>query len=68
MYGYTPLHMACSWPQPEVVRKLIDLGANLDARNNELKTPLALACNEGNTKVSHLDSWSSPSYTIIFFS
>ena len=52
MYGYTPLHMACSWPQPEVVRKLIDLDANLDARNNELKTPLALACDEGNTKVT----------------
>ena len=51
MYGYTPLHMACSWPQPEVVQKLIELGANLDARNNELKTPLALACDEGSTKV-----------------
>ena len=51
MYGYTPLHMACSWPQPEVVQKLIELGAKLDARNNELKTPLALACDEGSTKV-----------------
>ena len=52
MFGYTPLHMACSWPQPEVVQKLIELGANVEARNHELKTPLSLASDEGNTKVN----------------
>ena len=37
-----------------MVAKLIELGANVDARNNDLRTPLALACDEGSTKVVRL--------------
>ena len=51
MYGDTPLHEACRAHRAEVTERLIQLGAQLDARNMELKTPLHVASLHGNPEV-----------------
>ncbi len=38
--GSTPLHLAALWGQADCVKLLIDAGAELDAVNIELNTPL----------------------------
>jgi ankyrin repeat protein len=44
--GDTPLHCACA--HPEAMRLLIDMGANLEATNNNGETPLMRAASIGN--------------------
>lgn len=51
MYGDTPLHDACFEHREDVTERLIQLGAQLDARNMELKTPLHVASLYGNAEV-----------------
>ena len=51
MYGDTPLHEACIHHQAEITERVIQLGAQLDARNMELKTPLHVASYYGTTDV-----------------
>ena len=41
--GYTPLHVACEKGFPEIVKILIDAGADVDASDNLGNTPL-MAC------------------------
>lgn len=51
--GYTPLHVAVDAGQCEVIIKLMELGANLEARSAKDYTPLALAT----LKVGHVETW-----------
>lgn len=45
--GYTPLHMAVLANNPEMVKMLLDRGANKDAQTLYGKTPRALAVEKG---------------------
>ena len=47
----TALHMAASHKQTDIVRMLIDNGANLRCKDDEETTPLLAACTEGNVQV-----------------
>ena len=51
MYGDTPLHEACNAYHAEATERLIQLGAHLDARNMQLRTPLHVASFYGNPEV-----------------
>lgn len=49
--GYTPLHRACYYNNPEVVQTLIEWGANIEAVNSrDGHTPLHTACISGSTE------------------
>lgn len=50
--GYTPLHLAADAGQCEVISRLFELGADLEAVSTKGWTPLALA----NMKVGNADS------------
>ena len=41
--GYTPLHVAAHWANPEVTTKLIELGADVNARDSKSNNPLHAA-------------------------
>lgn len=41
--GFTPLHLAVEKGYPDIVRMLVNSGADLDARNTEGKTPVEVA-------------------------
>ena len=43
----TPLHLAVMMRMPDVVRKLMAAGADVDPRDNKGDTPLHIACREG---------------------
>lgn len=43
-YGSTPLHYACISQRETVVRRLIEVGADIDARDKSGRTPLMIAC------------------------
>ena len=45
--GWTPLMVAVSWQKPEMVRLLLDRGANVQARNGEEDTALHIATRAG---------------------
>lgn len=52
-FGYTKtslLHAACYDGKPEIAELLLELGADVNARERDLRTPLHLAANQG-----HLD-------------
>lgn len=63
--GMTALHMAASHNQTEIVKMLIDCGANLRCKDDEDSTPLHAAAAEGSLKVvrnlfeagARLDGW-----------
>lgn len=43
----TPLHLACSYNQPEIARMLLEAGAQMRIREESGYTPLHLAAAEG---------------------
>lgn len=63
--GMTALHMAASHNQAEIVKMLIDSGANLRCKDEEDSTPLHAAASEGNLRIvrmlfeagARLDGW-----------
>lgn len=52
-YGSTPLHYACISQRGEVVRRLIEAGADIDARDKSGRAPLMIACR--NCKMEIID-------------
>ncbi len=42
--GQTPLHWAAKYSSEEVVTLLVQLGANMEAKDDSGKTPLLCAC------------------------
>ena len=50
-YGSTPLHCAVTHSDAKVVKALLDAGADLRAKGRVKKTPIHLACTEGNIDV-----------------
>jgi ankyrin repeat protein len=52
--GRTPLHFACKEGYLEVVKLLIELGADKEAKDKWNETPLHLACIEGHLDVVKL--------------
>ena len=42
-YRNTPLHIACEEGNPEIVKLLLNAGANRSIQNKEEKTPVELA-------------------------
>ncbi|KAL6077822.1 Chromobox protein 1 [Balamuthia mandrillaris] len=57
--GWTPLHYAAHNNHPQVVRMLLDLGADPHVKNEEGKTPATIAANRGWTKVFELLSFNN---------
>ncbi|XP_066945557.1 transient receptor potential cation channel subfamily A member 1 homolog isoform X1 [Macrobrachium rosenbergii] len=50
----TPLHLACKWGHEEVVRLLLEAGADVKATNSSSSTPLHLAAFKGHVGCCHL--------------
>ena len=50
----TPLHLAASHDEKEVVRMLIEKGANLRCCDEDMGTPLHFACMEGSLDVVNM--------------
>ncbi|KAK0654336.1 ankyrin repeat-containing domain protein [Cercophora samala] len=50
--GQTYLHLACQWGEVEVVRQLLDRGADVDVFDDELRTPLSIAVIEDHPNVA----------------
>ena len=49
--GDTPLHNACLWNHPEVVKLLVERGADVEAMNNVTgHTPIHDACSVGSVE------------------
>ncbi len=46
-YGQAPLHLAVITKQPNIVRKLVAMGAPLEQKDRNGNTALHLACREG---------------------
>lgn len=56
-FGYTKtslLHAACYDGKPEIAELLIELGADVNARERDLRTPLHHAANQGHLEVIDL--------------
>ncbi|CAG9817822.1 unnamed protein product [Phaedon cochleariae] len=51
MNGYTPLHVAAKFGRTEILRLLLDSGALVDVKTNNLHTPLHLACINNRTQI-----------------
>ena len=57
----TPLHLACLQGHTDVVRVLLEAGADVDARNSSLWTPLDCASAKGHVLcVNELLDYDSP--------
>ncbi|KAJ8128957.1 hypothetical protein O1611_g4676 [Lasiodiplodia mahajangana] len=52
--GWTPLHWACRQPSADILKVLIEKGADLTARTNEGWTPRQIAIVHGNTDDEYL--------------
>ena len=52
--GQTYLHLACRWGEEDLVQALLDRAANVNAFDDELRTPLSIAVMESDTKVAQL--------------
>ncbi|KAL2628816.1 hypothetical protein R1flu_013502 [Riccia fluitans] len=50
--GWTALHLACFYGHGEIVRTLLNAGANIEVRNNSGNTPLQMACLKGNVDIA----------------
>ncbi|KAK4188462.1 ankyrin repeat-containing domain protein [Podospora australis] len=50
--GQTFLHLACQWGEIEVVKELVDRGAELNVFDKDLKTPLMLAVTQDHGEVA----------------
>ncbi|KAK0736137.1 ankyrin repeat-containing domain protein [Apiosordaria backusii] len=50
--GQTYLHLACQWGEVEVVKQLLDRGADVDVFDDELRTPLSIAVIEDHPTVA----------------
>ncbi|KAK3306508.1 ankyrin repeat-containing domain protein [Chaetomium strumarium] len=50
--GQTYLHLACQWGDLEVVKALLERGADVDVFDHELRTPLSIAVGESFTCVA----------------
>ena len=50
----SPLHLACISGNADIVKMLLDKGADLRAKTNELMTPLHVSLFYGNTDVTAL--------------
>ena len=51
-FEYTGLHTSCSWGKKEIVEYLISLPKiNVNKENKDGKTPLWMACREGNEEI-----------------
>lgn len=48
----TFLHLACQWGDVEVVRELLERGADVDVFDSELRTPLSMAVTENHSDVA----------------
>jgi len=53
-YGQTPLSLAARWGREEVVRLLLDYGADIEARDSQGQTPLSSAAGWGRETVVRL--------------
>lgn len=49
--GRTALHIAIDCNRPEIVKRLIDAGINLDIRDGSGRVPLVMACRKGLSRV-----------------
>ena len=52
--GFAPLHLACSMGRIDIVRALLELGANADEPNKEGRTPLFFAAGCGHPDIIDL--------------
>ncbi|KAK4174524.1 ankyrin repeat-containing domain protein [Triangularia setosa] len=50
--GQTYLHLACQWGEVEVVKQLLERGADVDVFDDELRTPLSIAVIEDHPTVA----------------
>jgi len=53
-YYLTPLHRAISFKHPDMIRLLIEKGADVDMKNTRGKTPLMLAKEKGYTEAVNI--------------
>lgn len=51
-FQQTPLHLAAITKQPQIARKLITSGAQIDARDHKGNSPLHIAAKEGHADVA----------------
>lgn len=54
--GNSPIHLACEHGHLDVVKKLMNSGADVTVANNQHRTPLDLACEFGRSRVSCRES------------
>ncbi|XP_050412673.1 NF-kappa-B inhibitor alpha [Patella vulgata] len=50
----TPLHLAVITNQPDIVRRLMVAGAQVDVRDSKGNTPLHIACTKGFTEITRI--------------
>lgn len=54
LYDWTPLHVAADRGNLEIVRLLINSGADINVRNSDGRTPLHLAAKGGYVKIAEM--------------
>ena len=63
--GSSPLYMACCFNYIEIIKTLLNYGANINIMNNDKKTLLDIAYSNGRTEVAEilLDYGSNDNYS-----